>query len=208
MSKVQKVFKSRTHILDTLQSQGFVTDDYTGFSLFEVDTMVKTKAIDMLLERTEPTTKKAFVKYILEEKLTPQLINTIVEDIYEINQLLSPQQKDVLIIITDKAINETMSMHIKYLFDHRNVHIIVHEIAALQFNGLKHIMVPSARILTEEETADFMRRYNIADVHTKIPEIGRFDPLAKLICLRPGEVVHLVQFSQTAAEKHSYCVCV
>ena len=205
MSVVQKVFKSRTHILEILESLGYNVADYTGFSVLEVDTMVKTKAMDMLLERRSPTNKKAYVKYILDEKLTPQLLDTIIEDIYEINQLLT--KEDVLILITNKNINDTIQDHIKFIFDHSKIHVILHEISMLQFNGLKHAFVPTARILTAEETGDFMRKYNIQNVKTQLSEIGRFDALAKLICIRPGEVVHLTEYSQTAMTKETYCVC-
>ena len=206
MSLVQQVFKSRTHILEIMESLGFQTSEYEGFSLLEVDNMVIHHTMDMLLERQQPTAKKAFIKYMLNTKITPQLLNEMMEDLYDINQLLT--ETDLLILITNKNISDSLKEHIQFLFDHEGKHVIVHDIRALQFNGLKHRFVPRAEVLTKEATELFKKEYHVADVLKQLPELDRFDAQAKLLCVRPGEVVKFWRLSQTAMENVYYRVCV
>jgi DNA-directed RNA polymerase subunit H (RpoH/RPB5) len=206
MSLVQQVFKSRTHILEIMSSLGFQTSEYEGFSLLEVDNMVIQHTMDMLLERQQPTAKKAFIKYMLNTKITPQLLNEMMEDLYDINQLLT--EKDLLILITNKNISDSLKEHIQFLFDHDGKHVIVHDIRALQFNGLKHRFVPRAEVLTPEATEQLKKEYHVADVVKQLPELDRFDAQAKLLCVRPGEVVKFWRLSQTAMENVYYRVCV
>lgn len=206
MSVVQQVFKSRTHILEIMSSLRYDTSEYEGFSVLEVDNMVIQQAMDMLLERKEPSSKKAFIKYMLNIKITPQLLNEMTEDLYDINQLLS--DKDLLILITNKNISDSLKEHIQFLFDHDGKHVIVHNIRALQFNGLKHRFVPPAEVLTLEQTEQFKREYHISNVIKQLPELDRFDAQAKLLCVRPGEVVKFMRLSQTAMENVYYRVCI
>ena len=206
MSLVQQVFKSRTHILDIMESLGYKTDEYEGFSLLEVDNMVNYQTMDMLLERTQPTAKKAFIKYILNTKVTPQNLNEMMEDLYDINQLLT--EKDLLILITNRNISDSLKEHVQFLFDHDGKHVIVHDIRALQFNGLKHQFVPHAKVLTTEETEEFKKEYFVSDTNKQLPELDRFDAQAKLLCVRPGEVVKFWRCSQTAMTNVYYRVCV
>jgi len=206
MSLVQQVFKSRTHILEVMSSLGYETSEYEGFSLLEVDNMVIQQTMDMLLERQQPTTKKAFIKYMLNIKITPQLLNEMMEDLYEINQLLT--DKDLLVLITNKSISDSLKEHIQFLFNHDGKHVIVHDIRALQFNGLKHRFVPRAEVLTPEATEQFKKDYHVSDVLKQLPELDRFDAQAKLLCVRPGEVVKFWRLSQTAMENEYYRVCI
>jgi DNA-directed RNA polymerase subunit H (RpoH/RPB5) len=189
-----------------MSSLGYQTKEYEGFSLLEVDTMVNQNAMDMLLERTEPTAKKAFVKYILNTKITPQILDEMLEDLFDFNQLLT--EKDVLILITNKSISDSLKEHIQFLFDHDRKHVIVHDIRALQFNGLKHRFVPRAEVMTQEETEKFKHEYHVSDVIKQLPELDRFDAQAKLLCVRPGEVVKFWRLSQTAMENIYYRVCI
>ena len=73
---------------------------------------------------------------------------------------------------------------------------------------LKHRFVPRAEVLTPEETEKFKHEYHISDVVKQLPELDRFDAQAKLLCVRPGEVVKFWRLSQTAMENIYYRVCV
>lgn len=201
---IQQLFKSRIHILEVMKTNGYNTSEYEGFSLLEVDTMASQKMMDMLLERKSPS-QKAFIKYFIN-KITPADLNSIVDDLYDVNQILT--EKDVLILITNQNISDTLKENIVYLYDHHRKHVIVHDIRYLQFNGLRHRLVPEAHILTEKETEEFKKEYYVEHVKTQIPELDRFDPQCKLICARPGDVIRFKRISQTAMESFYYRVCV
>jgi DNA-directed RNA polymerase subunit H (RpoH/RPB5) len=50
-------------------------------------------------------------------------------------------------------------------------------------------------------------KYNITDKN-QFPDISRFDPVARAIGLRPGQVCHIIRPSKTAIETDYYRVCV
>jgi DNA-directed RNA polymerase subunit H (RpoH/RPB5) len=52
-----------------------------------------------------------------------------------------------------------------------------------------------------------MKKYNITDI-VQIPDISRFDPVARAIGLRPGQVCHIVRPSKTAIEANYYRICI
>jgi DNA-directed RNA polymerase subunit H (RpoH/RPB5) len=52
-----------------------------------------------------------------------------------------------------------------------------------------------------------MKKYNIIN-KGQFPDISRFDPVARVIGLRPGQLCHIVRPSKTAIEANYYRICV
>jgi DNA-directed RNA polymerase subunit H (RpoH/RPB5) len=67
--------------------------------------------------------------------------------------------------------------------------IIIQNIKRLQFNILDHVLVPEHRVLNNEEVDQIKLKYNIKD-DSQFPDISRFDPVAQIIGIRPGEKLH------------------
>jgi DNA-directed RNA polymerase subunit H (RpoH/RPB5) len=57
------------------------------------------------------------------------------------------------------------------------------------------------------EISEIMKKYNILDI-TQFPDISRFDPVAQVIGLRPGQVCEITRSSKTAIESYYYRVCI
>ena len=114
-NQILNIFKSRTNILQIMESNGYDTDDYSNFSINEVDAMFSNNQLDMLIEN--PTNnQKAYIKYYLSAKqLRKGNLEEIIEDLYSIDNIL--EKKDTLIIITEDEPNDAITTHIKYLFD-------------------------------------------------------------------------------------------
>jgi DNA-directed RNA polymerase subunit H (RpoH/RPB5) len=68
-------------------------------------------------------------------------------------------------------------------------------------------LVPQHTLLSSEEVLKVMERYNITN-KVQFPDISRFDPVARAIGLRPGDVCHIIRPSKTAIEANYYRVCV
>ena len=51
-----------------------------------------------------------------------------------------------------------------------------------------------------------MKRYNITD-KVQFPNISRFDPVARAIGLRPGQVCGITRPSKTSIESNYYRIC-
>jgi len=188
-----------------LESLGYSISDYSGFSINEIDAMFVNQQLDMLLtHKSKPV--KTYVKYFLTAKqIRPQNLDDIIEDLFVIENVLT--KEDTLVIIMEEEPNDTLVSKLKYLFDHDGIFVVVHNIQRLQFNILKHKLVPHTTILTDEEVAALKVKYNIKDL-SQLPEISRFDPVALAIEIRPGQVCKILRSSATALDYDYYRICV
>ena len=59
----------------------------------------------------------------------------------------------------------------------------------------------------EQEVLKIKERYNIMS-DAQFPDISRFDPVAQVIGLRPGQVCEITRSSKTAIETKYYRVCI
>jgi DNA-directed RNA polymerase subunit H (RpoH/RPB5) len=204
-NRILSLYKSRTNILEILEGLGYNIKDYSGFSINEIDAMAVNQQLDMLLQHKK-TPKKIYVKYFLAAKqIRPQNLDEILEDLMSIENVLT--KEDTLIIITEDEPNDTIITKLKYLYDHDGIFVVIHNIHRLQFNILKHKLVPETTILDKESVEELMVKYNIKDLK-QLPEISRFDPVALAICMRPGEVCKIQRTSSTALYYDFYRICV
>jgi DNA-directed RNA polymerase subunit H (RpoH/RPB5) len=204
-NQILNIFKSRTNILQIMESNGYDIDDYSNFSINEVDAMFSNNQLDMLIENTA-NKQKTYIKYYLSAKqLRKGNLEEIIEDLYAIDNIL--EKKDTLIIITEDEPNDAITTHIKYLFDHDDLFVVIHNIRRLQFNILEHNLVPTCTILENNEAENFMNKFNIQSLK-QLPEISRFDPQALALCMRPGQIAKFSRKSITALETDYYRVCV
>jgi DNA-directed RNA polymerase I, II, and III subunit RPABC1 len=67
-------------------------------------------------------------------------------------------------------------------------------------------MVPKHIKLNNTQKQEFLDKYNIYK-EDRIPEISRFDPVAKAIGLQPGEVCKIIRPSRTSIEGVYYRIC-
>lgn len=204
-NRILKLYKSRQTILELLDAQDFDVSQYEQFSIAEIDAMYQKKQLDLQFNHKTNNTK-VYVKYYLDSKqIKPNTLDQIIEDLFEIENILT--KNDTLVIITDEQPNDTIINKIKYLFDKDGIFVVIHNIKRLQFNVLKHELVPPCKILTPEELEDLKNTYNIKDL-SQLPEISRFDPQSLAMCIRPGQVCHLSRNSVTSVEANYYRVCV
>jgi DNA-directed RNA polymerase subunit H (RpoH/RPB5) len=191
-------------MIEQLQNLGYDMTDYAEFSINEIDAMNTNNQLDMLVSREDG--QKIYVKYLLNIKqLRKDNLDQLIEDLYDIETVL--EKKDTLIIITNEEPNDTITQRIKYVYDHSGIFIVLHYIKRLQFNLLKHTLVPSSKILKEEELESLKAQYNLKTL-MDLPEISRFDPQALALCLRPNQVIKIERKSDTALEYNYYRICV
>ena len=206
-SLISSIYKSRKTMVDLLSRQGYSMEDYSHFSVNEVNTMTQNKQLDMLVEKpvTGGDALKMYVRYYLGNNLRQQMIQEIIDDLFNLEEVL--QKKDILYIIVQDEMNETLTNLLKHIWEQDGIFIVVQSLKRLQFNVLDHSLVPPHRILNNEELMSVKKKYNISDT-MMLPEISRFDPVAQAIFIRPGEVVEITRPSKTAIESLYYRVCV
>jgi DNA-directed RNA polymerase subunit H (RpoH/RPB5) len=93
------------------------------------------------------------------------------------------------------------------IWERDGIFIIFENIKCLQFNILKHISVPEHTIIDDERVLQIMTKYNIMEKN-QFPQISRFDPVARAIGLRPGQVCHISRPSKTAISSDYYRLCI
>jgi len=200
---ISKVYKSRVILLEILKERGFDVDDYIGFSVTEIQTMHKNNQLDMLLENPK-TNKKIFIKYHLATRLGPVHVYDYVDDIFDIESILDT--KDDLIIVSKDKVNTTIRDLVEQLYIKDNRFVNIYNFNDYLFNILNHDMVPQHHILNEVEKVDIKKKYNVIK-DSEFPELSRFDPVAKAIGLRPGELCEITRSSPTAVQSKYYRIC-
>jgi DNA-directed RNA polymerase subunit H (RpoH/RPB5) len=208
---ISTIFKSRKIILELMKTQDYNVNDYSNFSINEVNSMKANNQLDMLLEKNNEdvvTNKKpkVYIRYHLGKTIRPNThLQEMIEDLFILEQTLT--KDDTLFIIIKDDVNETLINELKHIWEKDGIFIVVESIKRLQFNILDHTLVPKHRIMNDEETQNIMLKYNVTDIKL-FPEISRFDPVAKAICLRPRQVCEIIRPSKTAITTFYYRVCV
>jgi DNA-directed RNA polymerase subunit H (RpoH/RPB5) len=204
-NQILNIYKSRKNILEIVKSLGYDVEDYEGFNINEIDAMLSNEQLDMLIENPN-SQKKIYIKYHLSSKQVRQgMLDDLVEELYNIENVL--EKKDTLIIITEDEPNDSIVSRLKYVYDHDDIFVVIHNIHRLQFNILEHNLVPKCDILNEQDENNLMVQLKIK-TKKQLPEISRFDPQALALCLRPGNIAKFTRKSITALETVYYRVCV
>ena len=202
-STIISIYNSRKNLLEILEERGFSITNYSNFSITDVGILADNNQLDMLLENAS-TKQKIYVKYYVTKLIKPQNIYDIVEDLFHLESILE-KKDDLMIVIKDEP-NDTLLENIKDIWVTEKIYISLVNIKRLQFNILKHVLVPKHTILSENEKEMFMKKYNILD-NTQIPDISYFSPVAIVIGLRPNSIVKIERSSRTSINSDFYRIC-
>lgn len=206
---ISQIYNSRKTILELMKIQGYNIQDYEGFSVNEINSMKQNNQLDMLLETDDSSGKKVkrkiYIRYYLGKSIRPSNIQEMIDDLFVLSETL--KKEDSLFIITKDETNETLTNELKHIWEKDGYFIVMENIKRLQFNILNHVLVPNHRVMEDDEVVEVMKKYNITD-KVQFPDISRFDPVARVIGLRPGQVCHIIRPSKTAIEANYYRVCV
>ena len=191
--------------MDILTRRGYDTAEYTNFNINEIHALVVNKQLDILLNYNKDNIdKKIYIKYYLDKTIRPSNIHDFIDDIFNIEQILT-KKDDLFIIIKDEP-NDTLLKLQTSIYAHEKIFVNIINIDRLQFNILDHILVPKHRILTTEEANQIKKKYNITD-NNMFPEISRFDPVSQVMGIRPTELFEIERSSKTAITNKFYRIC-
>ena len=178
--------------------------NYKNFDLNEINTLYENQMLDILVENTN-SDKKMYIHYYLPGKLTYQKIYSLIDELYVVEEKL--KQTDILYIISENESNDTINTTVKHIWEKEEIFIIVQSLKRLKFNVMKHVLVPPHRILSSDEKDLIRKKYNIIN-DSNWPDLSRFDPVAKAIFIKPGEVCEIQRPSKTAMVANYYRICV
>jgi len=207
---ISTVYNSRKIILELMETQGYNIEDYSNFSINEVNSMKQNNQLDMLLEKKEEdqVTKrknKIYIRYYLGKTIKATNLQEMIDDLFNLEEIL--KKEDTLFIIIKDEINETLTNELKHIWESDGIFIVIENIKRLQFNILKHELVPQHSVMLQSEVIEIMKKYNITD-KVQFPDISRFDPVARAIGLRPGQLCHIIRPSKTSIKANYYRICI
>ena len=209
-SQIIEIYKSRKNIIDLLNAQGYDVSKYDNFSINDVNTLLETKQMDMLVEN-EKHNKKTYVKYHmstssvgLAKSMRPVTIYEYIEDLYTLDEVL--EKKDDLIIIMKDEPNDTIRKTQMDIWEQDSIYVNIINIKRLQYNIMNHQLVPKHIVLSIEESQEVRNKYNISD-NSQVPDISRFSPVSQVIGIRPGDLCRIQRPSKNAIKADFYRVC-
>ena len=209
-SLIASISKSREIILKLMKKQNYNVDEYDNFSINEINSKFINKQLDMLLEKVDPVLPaekiKIYIRYYLgKSSLRPQNIQDIIDDLFHLSNVLT--KKDILMIVVIDPMNDILMQYLKHIWEQDQIFIIVQSMKSLQYNILEHEYVPDHRILSAIDVAKIKQLYNITN-DSQFPEISRYDPVAQVIGIRPGQICEITRPSKTAISSKYYRICI
>ncbi len=200
---ISQINKSRNILLDILDRRGFKTDEYRGFGITGIQSMFNNKQLDMLLEKDNGD--KIYVKYHISNKLRETHVYDYIDDLFNLEEILSPND-ELLIIIKNQNINKTLEELMDFIYKKDNIFINIACIKHYLFNILDHEIVPEHKKLNDDEKKQIYEMLKITK-DSELPEISRFDPVAKAIGLRPGELCEITRPSSNSIKAKYWRLC-
>ena len=209
---ISQIYQSRKNVLELMDKQGFDVTGYGNFTISEINAMKQNNQLDMLLEskpeksgEKSVNTNKVYIRYYLAKTIRPTNIHEMIDDLFVLTETL--KKSDTLYIIIKDNVNETLINELKHIWERDGIFIVIESIKCLQFNILNHVLVPEHKVMPEVQVNEVMTRYNITD-KIQFPDISRFDPVARAIGLRPGQVCNIIRPSKTSIKTNYYRICV
>lgn len=202
---ISKLYKSRKIILEQLNELGYNVSNYDGFSINEVNIMFNKKQLDMLIDSENKG--RVYVKYSIYKKLSENAIYETITDLFEMGNILNKETDRIIFIIKAEP-NETLMNIQEQIWHSEKYYISIMNLDRLQYNILKHSLVPKHKILNDTETTEFQEKYNIINPEKQLPTISRFDPVSQAIGLRPLQICEINRNSETTVETKYYRICI
>ena len=208
MSLSNKLFLSRSVILELLQERGLDTSEYENFTQKEIETMYNTVSIKNKeispLDLTLKNKNTTIVKYVLSPRIrTSNIINltqTFVDDTLEEGDTL-------IIIIKDKLTSdEQLEEYFKMIYHTKKIFCQYFWINMLTLNITKHEKVPKHIIMSKEELDKLVKNIQISSLD-KLQVIKNTDPVAKYYGMKEGDVCKIIRKSETAGVYLNYRLC-
>jgi DNA-directed RNA polymerase subunit H (RpoH/RPB5) len=229
MSLVNKIYKSRSVILDMLELRNCNVEENKNYSINEIDIMVRNtsikpgselEALDLMLEKENGS--KVYLKYMLNSKLRMQAISSVIrdivpsfdtemEDVLDLEDMGDPgllkKGDELIIIMKDKMSNsDVLEEYLSRFYMKTNIFIQVFCLDSLQVKIIEHEYVPQHRIIDEDEKNMLLSSYNITSFN-QLPIIMVNDPVAKFIGMRKGDICEISRPSETSGQYIAYRYC-
>lgn len=207
---IQQLYTSRKTIVDYLKRQGYDTSGYDSFSMSEISAMKQstkdtdaTTCFDFEVELNK-SSKCKIAYYLKPSTIKQNVLENMVWDYFE---EIEDKENSIFVLIMQGNINDTIRKSISNMWKKYQEHVVVFEIKTLQFNVFEHCYVPEHIKLNTKEKNELFQTMNIKD-EDQLPEISVFDPVAKAMFMKPGDVCKIKRYDIISFQNDFYRICV
>lgn len=211
-NRIKHLYISRKNIMYYLENLGYDVSEYKQFNIAEINAMEKNSNsensvldFEVYRNKNEDIIETCSVKYYIKNNIKQSVLENIVTEYY--NEKEDTKNNCNLIIVSFNPMNDSLQKSIKSLWKKYKEYVVLLDIPSLQFNILEHSFVPKHIKLNENETEELYEKYNIKN-NSQLPEISMFDPVAKVILLKPGEVCKIIRYDKISIINEFYRACV
>lgn len=211
-NRIKHLYIARKHIIYYLENLGYDVKEYKQFNIAEISAMEKNSNsensvldFEVYRNKDEDVIETCTVKYYIKNNIKQSVLESIVTDYYEEKQ--ENKSNCNLIVVSFNSMNDSLQKAIKSMWKKYEEYVVLLDIPSLQFNILEHSFVPKHIKLTSKETEELYETFNIRN-NSQLPEISMFDPVAKVILLKPGEVCKIIRYDKISIINEFYRACV
>lgn len=215
---LNEIYTSRKTLLTYLKMQNYDTEKYENFTIAEIGAMEQAThqqnnhALVGQLNfevQTKPTGNGAEIRtctvvYYIDKAMKKTVLQEIINEHYDYDD---KNKKLCTLIVVTNNINDTNMNIVREMWGKYGEYCIMFDLSSLQYNVLEHDFVPRHVKLTQIQKDAVMKKYNILS-DSQFPEISMFDPVAKALSLRPGEVCEITRYDKISYQNTFYRICV
>ncbi len=209
------VQRTRPTIVDILRDRGYDVAAYENTAPTELAKLMTTDIdlLTMVVNRKDKPDERCIVLYWIENRVRMNLERRYLPTLYNTEETQFggkplDYEKDEVIVILNEPFQDVFTQVASKWWQMHRARLSFFQIKQLIINPAKHILVPSHRKLTEEETTEVLKKLFV-QTRYKLPQIKYHgDIQARVIGLVPGDVVEITRVSKTAGESLFYRVCI
>lgn len=160
---------------------------------------------DEQLFYSERNGEKIFIFYAIHKNsFSKKELSSLISRFFETGDRPIEKEDNVIIIVNDYTMDSIRDL---LKNDYSHYYIQISTLDQLQYNILEHSFVPKHIKLNPSEKKELFQKYNITK-DKQLPQISQFDPVARAIFLRPGQVCRIIRYDKISLENEYYRVCV
>ena len=210
---IKSIYISRKNIIYYLKELGYDVSKYESFNIAEINAMEQnsnqTSELNFDVYKSSEdgnVQEKCSVVYYMKSNIKQTILESIATEFYEDDEH-SDKSKTNLIVVSQNPMNDSLQKLLKKMWKKYNEYVVLMDLKSTQFNLLTHEMVPKHYKLSHQEKEEVYNRFNINN-DKQLPEISIFDPVAKALLMRPGDVCKIIRHDKISYVNEFYRVCV
>ena len=181
---IKQLYKIRVTSLEMVEDRGYTIPEHIKKLQFEnFKLLYETKNIDISFKNDD---NNVYLYYHINDtkNLGKNDLKVLIKNIHEETKDLNT----LIILILNTKPNASVKKELQNeLYKFTEIFQRKH----LVFNISKHILVPKHILLTKEEKAEVLEKYNVTEL--QLPKIKLNDPMAKYLGLKIGDVCKILR---------------